>query len=111
MSMYSELLILSYRETEADGQVSPGELLANLLASRGRCRRDGRSARSGAGTLATELDYDLALLRLCAAMGVDHDPQRFTDPGPERSRLELTLAGAGIDLGALDAELDGHEAP
>lgn len=48
--------------------------------------------------LAAELSYDRALLKVCAAQGIDITTRRFTQPRQERAQLEQELAALGIDL-------------
>jgi hypothetical protein len=112
MSMYADLLAASLPQPIAPGeQVSElGALLALLLAARIRLgeRRSGAGAE---GDLATNIEYDLALLRLCAARGVDVDPGRFDRPGEERARLERELALRGMDLGELELGAEAGHVP
>jgi hypothetical protein len=49
-------------------------------------------------TLAKEIAYDRALIRLCVSHGVDARAVRFAHPGEERGRLERALVGCGLDL-------------
>ena len=70
-----------------------------------RCRaRLGESAKTAAGpdlvpvVLGLELSYDVALLRLALAAGVETDPGRFDRPTRERERLEAALRERGIGL-------------
>ena len=99
MSMYVELL-----STVLDA--GPDELRdASLVDDARDCRERmlvGRLRRgeSAYAALASEVAYDRALVNLCAARGIDVDPQRFTHPGQERSRLERELAATGVDLRA-----------
>lgn len=101
--MYSELL--SVICVDGDTIVLPEseeELVVILLHRR---RTEGRSSTLGpvnAEDLALELDHDRMLLRLCSAMGIDHDPHRFVNPLPERQRLENALRLCGIDFRTLD---------
>jgi hypothetical protein len=104
MSMYSELL----SELCADMDpvrlpTSRDELVVILL----QCRRrlDGRGIDQGhvlAEDLALELDHDRMLIRLCAAMGIQSDPTRFSNPLAERARLEPLLRQCGVDFRTLD---------
>ena len=102
MSMYAELLIA------ACGQQWPAEAGAterDALEELHRCRAQlGESAKAAAGpdlvpvVLALELSYDVALLRLALAAGVETDPSRFDQPRRERARLEGALRERGIGL-------------
>ena len=72
-------------------------LLADLVDSRARLHATGATAPV-AETLARELSYDGALIRLCVALDVRATPVWFDSPGPERARLERELAHRGIRL-------------
>ena len=52
--------------------------------------------------LALELDHDRMLLRLCTAMGIETEPERFGNPLVERERLEQRLREVGVDFRTLD---------
>lgn len=107
-SMYSELLAESLRHQRAGeerSRSSPAALLAEAVECRHRLVHLSAPAGTGPGgavssadSLALQLEYDLALLRLCAARGIECDPSRFVQPPAERRRLEDTLAALGVDL-------------
>ena len=42
------------------------------------------------------------LLRLCTAMGIETEPERFGNPLVERERLENRLREVGVDFRTLD---------
>lgn len=104
--MYSELLsVICVDGDPIEIPESQEELVVILL----QCRRriEGRSGTEGGVTaenLALELDHDRTLLRLCSAMGIDHDPHLFVNPQSERQRLEKSLRRCGIDFRTLGAE-------
>jgi hypothetical protein len=104
MSMYSELL--AGLCADADPLPLPSsrdELVVILLQY--RRRMSGQGLDSGhvmAEDLALELDHDRMLVRLCTAMGIETDPDRFSNPLAERDRLEELLRDAGIDFRTLD---------
>jgi hypothetical protein len=103
--MYSELLAELYSRTRPgeEGPVAADPLTMEVVRCRQRLRRHpGDPWRMTVNDLAFELDYDCHLLRLCAAMHVDHDPTRFEDGAHERLRLEGELRQRGIDLHLLD---------
>ena len=52
--------------------------------------------------LAAELSYDRALLKVCAAHGIDITGRRFSQPREERAQLEQELTAIGIDLVSSD---------
>jgi hypothetical protein len=98
--MYSELLAELYERTRpGQDPASPDPLTMELLRCRRRLRHNpGDPWRMTVNDLAFELDYDCHLLRLCAALGVEHDPTRFENSAYERRRLEGELRRRGIDL-------------
>jgi len=49
-------------------------------------------------SLAAEVAYDRALLKLCEAHGINVVNLSFLHPQEERARLEAALAMAGLDL-------------
>jgi hypothetical protein len=96
--MYVDLLTRALGTDEA-GSRSNDLLLADLVDSRARLRGvNGGSTSSAAESLARELSYDSALVRLCAALSIPASPSRFTNPTQERQRLELELAALGVLL-------------
>jgi hypothetical protein len=106
MSMYSELLVASLRSTDP-ARDGAGTTEAALLSELAACRRDLTRAlpadAAGGGVdasadIARQVDYDLALIRLCRLRGIDCDPARFTRPLVERRRLEDALVAAGVEL-------------
>lgn len=105
MSIYSELL-MGLCEDGAEPVPLPSsheDLVVILL----QCRRRLGPHRLDdvhvmAEDLALELDHDRILLRLCAAMGIESDPSRFSNPLAERERLEDLLRSAGVDFRTLD---------
>jgi hypothetical protein len=106
MSMYAELLAASFDECSAQGEETPevGDLLARAIASRHRLTAGPAADAGPEGDLATNIEYDLALLGLCAARGIEGHPRRFDRPGEERRRLEEELAKRGIDLEELGSD-------
>lgn len=52
-------------------------------------------------SLAVEVAYDRALIKLCEMHNVPVMATRFAYPRAERARLEHELARAGVDLAAL----------
>jgi hypothetical protein len=51
--------------------------------------------------LGAEVAYDRALIKLCAANGIEVSTEGFSHPAAERNRLERELASCGIDLADL----------
>jgi hypothetical protein len=96
--MYVDLLTRALGTGEA-GSKSNDLLLADLVDSRARLRDvNGGSTSSAAESLARELSYDGALIRMCEALAVPASPSRFGNPPQERQRLELELAALGLPL-------------
>jgi hypothetical protein len=114
--IYSQLLGVALDEgTESDEGLTIGGALATLLMHRGRLRgvRGGEPDSSGGtlNALSNELDYDIALIKLCRRLDIQSDVHSFDPPHRERSRLEKSLADYGIRLDELESEGvndDGH---
>jgi hypothetical protein len=58
----------------------------------------GHQGESALTSLAAEVAYDRALLKLCEAHGINVVDLSFLHPQEERARLEAALAMAGLDL-------------
>ena len=98
MVMYVDLLTQALGTDEA-GSKSNDLLLADLVDSRARLRDvNGGSTSSAAESLARELTYDGALIRMCEALSVPASASRFSNPTQERQRLELELTTLGVAL-------------
>jgi hypothetical protein len=102
MAMYVHLLSAALKSDEPRAG-APGELLAvartrrdQMLASAGHIRP------SAERSLAYDVNYDAALIALCAVTGIDATPALFGQPKEERARLERALADAGLDLAGTD---------
>jgi hypothetical protein len=96
--MYSELLAGLCGDVDPlPLPVSKDELVVILL----QCRRR-MSEHIMTEDLALELDHDRMLLRLCTAMGIETEPERFGNPLVERERLEQRLREVGVDFRTLD---------
>jgi hypothetical protein len=104
MSMYSELLVGLCADVDPlPLPVSRDELVVILLQTRRRLNEhDGDGEHMMAEDLALELDHDRMLLRLCTAMGIESEPERFGNPLVERERLESQLRAVGVDFRTLD---------
>jgi hypothetical protein len=98
---------MELRASPSEQWRSPEELLTRALECRRRLRASPASTAS-ADDLALQLDYDLALLRLCQARGIDCDPDGFGRPLAERRRLEDELARSGVDLKSFDSAPEGR---
>ena len=121
MSMYSELLGISIAAQDADdpSAATAGALLARAIGCRRSLPSDkqtdnGAPARRKtvtgemAGDLAANLDYDAALVRLCAARGIRATVEGFATPRDERRRLEEALKAAGVDLSTMGDHVAGE---
>jgi hypothetical protein len=96
--MYVDLLTRALGTDEASIK-SNDSLLADLVDSRARLRgTGGGSGSSAAESLARELTYDGALIRMCEALSVPASASRFSNPTQERQRLELELTTLGVAL-------------
>lgn len=104
MSIYSELLAISL--TLADDPVEAGasnekRLLEELTECRDRLDTKGIAAShrlDAPSRIATELQYDRALIKLCLLHEIACDAAAFTRPQHERRRLEEALEAAGVDV-------------
>jgi hypothetical protein len=98
MAMYAQLLSAVLTSDRTDSY-APAELLARARTSRHQMLTSTSSAHLCAERdLAYDVDYDCALIRLCAAAGIETTPASFGQPGAERARLERALATTGFDL-------------
>jgi hypothetical protein len=100
MSMYVDILS-SALDTWVD-ELTGAALVGYALC----CRAEMLDARPHLGataysSLAAEIAYDRALIKLCESNDVAVTATNFTFPKQERVRLERELAIAGIDLAAL----------
>ena len=104
MSIYSELLAGLCADVEPlPLPVSKDELVVILLQSRRRMNEHGGEGdHIMTEDLALELDHDRMLLRLCTALGIETEPERFGNPLVERDRLEQRLRELGVDFRTLD---------
>jgi hypothetical protein len=104
MSIYSELLAGLCADVEPlPLPVSKDELVVILLQSRRRMSEHGAEGDNiMTEDLALELDHDRMLLRLCTALGIETEPERFGNPLVERERLEARLREVGVDFRTLD---------
>jgi hypothetical protein len=98
MAMYVQLLSAVLMSEATDG-ASPAELIALARTHRHQMLTSPAHARASAERdLAYDVNYDCALIRLCAAVGIPAAPASFGRPRDERARLEHALAEAGVDL-------------
>jgi hypothetical protein len=98
MAMYVELLSAGFNSGEPT-VTGPEDLLTLARAHRGAMfTAVGRRHLSAERSLAYDVVYDTALIRLCGAVGIEATPALFGQPREERARLEHALAEAGMDL-------------
>jgi hypothetical protein len=106
MAMYVELLSVLLMTDHETAAREPAELLALVQERRYRmltsCSRMGQTVE---WNLAYDADYDCALIRLCATLGIDTGPISFGQPREERSRLEQALTEKGVDLQGIPSAL------
>jgi len=109
MSMYTQLLTSAPRGPLENLQ---GEaLLCYTLDCQSEMLASGPITRATAmSALAMEVAYDCALLKLCAANGIDTVATDFSHPAQDRRRLEAALRDAGIDLTSLAWQWKGPHA-
>lgn len=107
MSIYSELLEVSMRLGESSSGEVGDDRVHELLRVLAECRHrlvhkyqyERLASRDVSSDLAAQLDYDMALIRLCRLRGIDCSPAGFTPPILQRRRLEGELRATGIELG------------
>jgi hypothetical protein len=95
--MYSRILSTALEDWVDD--LTDDVLIDYALA----CRSEMLELRAYQGqsaliSLAAEVAYDRALLKLCEAHGINVADLSFVHPQEERVRLEAALAAAGLDL-------------
>ncbi len=102
MSMYSDLLALSLIVADDQKDLDERYLLQEIAECRERLQVDQTLpvARKpdAPSQVATELEYDGALIKLCRLHAIPCDPARFTLPTGERRRLEDALESIGVDI-------------
>jgi hypothetical protein len=96
-SMYVDLLRRALASD--DGELDSATFLDHVVACRLAMLTSARAPDVSAyHTLATDVAYDSALLRLCHALALATNVSNFTQPSSERHRLERALSAIGIDL-------------
>jgi hypothetical protein len=102
MSMYVD--ILSSALGIWDDDLSDSALVEYALSCRAEVLRVGSRQRDTAySSLAIEVAYDRALVKLCETYDVPVMATNFFYPRAERARLERQLALSGLDLADLAA--------
>ncbi len=102
--MYADLLAAALATTAGEGSETP-DLVDSALRARRHVRDFSRSGSDGvAASVAGQLAYDVSLVVLCRATGVDCPVGAFGQPGRARADLERTLIDRGIFPTELGAE-------
>jgi hypothetical protein len=108
--MYTQLLEAALGARAISGRTRP---IDASLAEVFRCRREleevGPSdsvADRVSAALADQVAYDIALIELAGALGIECDPRGFDQPQQERHKLEHVLEVRGIRLIDGEASVD-----
>jgi len=100
MSMYVDILS-SALDSWID-ELTGFALVDYVLDRRAEMLRTGpHNGYTAYSSLAADVAYDRALIKLCELNYVTVTPTSFAFPSRERARLERELAAAGIDLARL----------
>jgi hypothetical protein len=94
MSMYSEILAKALVDEPLDD--TSAHRTSELLQAVNERRADVLESRTlgTEGRVACEVAYDVAIMRLCAAMGIEVTADQFSSPTLERERLVRQLEEA-----------------
>jgi hypothetical protein len=102
MSMYTQLLEAAFGQRPAP---AAGATEQSALEEVLRCRREleeddppDTDPYAVPVALALQIGYDVALLDLAKAVGIDTDPSSFEQPQQERERIEEALQELGYSL-------------
>jgi hypothetical protein len=96
-SMYADLLTNALLNWGNEWNTE--DLFEHVLTCRVEMLRSSPSPGDDAYlTLANEIAYDRALIRLCVSHGIEARAAGFARPGEERRRLEGALAVCGVNL-------------
>jgi hypothetical protein len=101
MSMYAQLLDAALEQRPAR---EPDPSRTHAVEEVRRCREElelgvpERNIDTVPSVLALQIGYDVALLELAKAVGIESGPSRFDQPERERDRLRRALNDIGIDL-------------
>jgi hypothetical protein len=115
MSMYTQLLDAAFGQ-RGPVVVRPSKRSALDAVRRSRgARHEDAPPRSDPdavpAVLAREIAYDVALLQLAEAWGIETDLGRFEQPLQERARLEQALRERGIMLRDTTSDAAGPPHP
>lgn len=101
MSMYTQLLDAALEQRPP---CAPDPSRSHAVEQVRRCREElelgvpQQSVDTVPAFLALQIGYDVALLELAEAVGIESGPSRFEQPERERDRLRHALDDIGIDL-------------
>ena len=111
MSMYVNLLSAALGQrpfAEADAEANAGAdaeperyAIEEVRRRRAELERGVPPGTDGDAVpllLAQQVGYDVALMELARAVGIDTGPDRFEQPQQERARLEQAIGERGISL-------------
>jgi len=100
MSMYTQLLDAALHQLSVVGSSQEDVVLAEVQRYRSQLERATPDVDPDtvSAALASQIGYDVALLRLAELFGIDSDPSRFDRPQLERTRLEAALVERGISF-------------
>jgi hypothetical protein len=99
-SIYADLLTSALASWQ--GEFSGGVLFDHVIACRIEMLNSAPTPGENAYlTLARDISYDRALIKLCVKNGIDARAVDFAHPSEERSRLERALADHDINLTAI----------
>jgi hypothetical protein len=99
--MYAQLLDAALEQRPAR---EPVPSRTHAVEEVRRCREElelgvpERNIDTVPSVLALQIGYDVALLELAKAVGIESEPSRFDQPERERDRLRRALNDIGIDL-------------
>jgi hypothetical protein len=101
MSMYAQLLDAALEQRPPR---EPDPSRNHAVEEVRRCREElelgvpHHNIDTVPSVLALQIGYDVALLELAEAVGIESGPSRFDQPERERDRLRRALNDIGIDL-------------
>lgn len=107
--MYTQLLEAALGARTVSGQTRPVDA---SLADVFRCRRQLEEVGPNSvvdrvsAALADQVAYDVALIELARALGIECDPRGFDQPQQQRHKLEHGLEVRGIRLTEGEASID-----
>jgi hypothetical protein len=105
MSMYSQLLDAAFDAGAPDVHGSRAAHFSDLLLCQIQRQDRVNGQRPAApSALASQVAYDLALIRLARSVGLACQPNDFSQPEVQRHELHRALASRGIHLNGADED-------